>query len=76
MVDRQKRYVGSYVDEEEAAKKYDIAAIQNHRERAKTNFFYEENELNCIKSQEPILGLSKDSSIGKKCTCYKSGDSM
>lgn len=70
MVDRQKRYVGSYADEEEAARKYDVAAIQNHGEKAKTNFFYSESEIQRIKSLNQILpSLEKKSHLRKRCSC-------
>lgn len=60
MVCKKKRYVGSYSNEEEAARAYDKAALQNHGARAKTNFDYVEEELRDILSQPPILKLGYD----------------
>lgn len=54
MVKKRKRYVGSYSNEIEAAKNYDKVAIQHHGNKAKTNYFYTEEEIQRIKA-EPFL---------------------
>lgn len=58
MVAKKKRYVGSYSNEEEAARAYDKAALQNHGTKAKTNFDYVDEELNMIINEPPILKLN------------------
>ena len=55
MVNKKKRYVGSYSNEEEAARAYDKVALQNHGTKAKTNFDYLEEELNKIMAEPPLL---------------------
>jgi hypothetical protein len=55
MVNKKKRYVGSYSFEEEAAKHYDIVALQHHGTRAKTNFFYSQEKIKEILIQDPLL---------------------
>jgi hypothetical protein len=57
MVSKKKRYVGSYSNEEEAARAYDKAALQNHGAKAKTNFDYKEEELNKIIAEPAILKI-------------------
>lgn len=59
MVNKKKRYVGSYSMEEEAAKAYDKAALQNHGPKAKTNYDYTDEELKEILAQPPILRLDR-----------------
>lgn len=58
MVNKKKRYVGSYSNEEEAARAYDKAALQNHGGKAKTNFDYVDDELKKIIAEPPILKIS------------------
>jgi len=58
MVSKKKRYVGSYSNEEEAARAYDKAALQNHGTKAKTNFDYTEEDLKKIVAEPPILKIS------------------
>jgi hypothetical protein len=55
MVSKKKRYVGSYSNEIDAAKAYDRAALQNHGDKAKTNFDYTETELHRIMQEPKIL---------------------
>lgn len=54
MVKKRKRYVGSYSNEIEAARNYDKVAIQHHTYKAKTNYFYTDEEIERIRS-EPLL---------------------
>ena len=49
MINKKKRYIGNYRNEEEAASSYDIVAIQNHGNKAKTNFYYTPEEIQRIK---------------------------
>lgn len=58
MVNKKKRYVGSYSNEEEAARAYDKVALQNHGAKAKTNFDYLEEEVQKILADPPLLKLS------------------
>lgn len=55
MINKKKRYIGSYSNELEAAKAYDIVALQHHKKKAKTNFYYSEDERKKIISNF-ILG--------------------
>ena len=48
MVKKKKRYVGSFSNEEEAARAYDKVALQHHGIKAKTNFDYSKEELEQI----------------------------
>ena len=58
MVNKKKRYVGSYSNEEEAARAYDKVALQNHGNKAKTNFDYNEEEVKKILMEPPLLKLN------------------
>ena len=46
MINKKKRYIG------EAASSYDIVAIQNHGNKAKTNFYYTPEEIEKIKKMK------------------------
>ncbi len=59
MVSKKKRYVGSYSNEEEAARAYDKVALQNHGTKAKTNFDYKNEEVKWILNEPPLLKLNK-----------------
>jgi len=59
MVNKKKRYVGSFSEEEEAARYYDRAAIQNHGNKAKTNFFYSEKQIKKILAFRSILNMDE-----------------
>ena len=50
MINKKKRYIGNYKSEKDAARAYDIVAIQNHGKKAKTNFFYTSFEIEKIKN--------------------------
>ena len=54
MINKKKRYIGNYKTEEEAASSYDIVAIQNHGNKAKTNFYYSPNEILKIKKMKKM----------------------
>jgi len=57
MVNRKKRYVGSFATEEEAARAYDKVCIQYHGPRAKTNYFYKDEEVHEISKCPRLLKL-------------------
>jgi len=57
MVNKKKRYVGSYSNEEEAARAYDKVALQNHGTKAKTNFDYLDEEVKRILAKPPLLKI-------------------
>ena len=58
MIKQKKRYIGNFIDEEEAAREYDKIAIQFHGPKAKTNFQYNEEEINSILSAPKLEKLS------------------
>jgi hypothetical protein len=58
MVNKKKRYVGSYSNEEEAARAYDKVALQNHGTKAKTNFDYVDEEVKKILQEPPLLKIN------------------
>ncbi len=45
MINKKKMYIGSFTSEEEAARNYDYVALKNHSSKAKTNFFYSEDDI-------------------------------
>ena len=55
MVNKRKRYVGSFSSEEEAARIYDRVSLQNHGSKAKTNYFYSEDEIKTIINSPNVL---------------------
>jgi len=57
MVNKKKRYVGSYDTEEQASRTYDKVCIQNHGIKAKTNHFYTEEEIKQILESPKILRI-------------------
>ena len=56
MINKKKCYIGNYKTESEAASVYDVAAIQYHGNKAKTNYSYTYDE---------IIKIQKD-----KSDCY------
>jgi hypothetical protein len=58
MVNKKKRYVGSYSKEEDAARAYDKVALQNHGSKAKTNFDYTKKEVEEILSSPQLLKIN------------------
>ena len=48
MVNNSKSYVGTYTTEDLAARVYDIMAIKNRGNKAKTNFIYSETQIRKI----------------------------
>lgn len=50
MINKKKKYIGVYPTEEKAGRAYDIFAIKNHGEKAKTNFIYSMKDIDDIKS--------------------------
>ena len=57
MVKKKKRYLGSFSNEEEAAKAYDRVALQHHGIKAKTNYDYTKEEVEQIMSEPKLLKL-------------------
>ena len=58
MVNKKKRYVGSYSKEEDAARAYDKVALQNHGSKAKNNFDYTKKEVEEILASPQLLKLN------------------
>jgi hypothetical protein len=54
MVNRKKKYAGTFKSEEEAARRYDKVALQYHGTKAKTNFQYSQDEVEEI-LKDPII---------------------
>jgi hypothetical protein len=52
MVNKNKSYVGSYTNEDLAARVYDIMVIKNRGNKAKTNFLYNETQIRKIFNTE------------------------
>ena len=57
MVRKKKRYLGSFSSEEEAARAYDKVALQNHGNKAKTNYDYTKEEIEKILQGPKLLKL-------------------
>jgi hypothetical protein len=55
MVNKKKRYIGTFTNEEEAARSYDKIAIQFHKNKIKTNFYYAQEEIEKIKNETNIF---------------------
>ena len=48
MINKKKNYLGNYLDEDLAARVYDIQAIKNWEIKARTNFVYNKNQIKNI----------------------------
>ena len=48
MINKQKNYLGNYLDEDLAARIYDIQEIKTWGIKAKTNFVYNKNQIKNI----------------------------
>ena len=57
MVNKKKRYLGSFSSEEEAARAYDKVALQHHGIKAKTNYEYTKEEIKKIMNEPKLLNL-------------------
>ena len=57
MVKKKKRYLGSFSNEEEAARAYDKVALQHHGIKAKTNYDYTKEEVAEIMAAPKLLKL-------------------
>ena len=57
MVNKKKRYVASFSNETSAAKAYDKVALQHHGLKAKTNFFYSEDQIKQIMAEPYLLNI-------------------
>ena len=57
MVKKKKRYLGSFSNEEEAARAYDRVALQHHGIKAKTNYDYTKEEVKEIMEGPKLLNI-------------------
>ena len=57
MVEKKKRYLGSFSNEEEAARAYDKVALQHHGIKAKTNYDYTKEQVEKIMAGPKLLKL-------------------
>ena len=57
MVKKKKRYLGSFSNEEKAARAYDKVALQHHGIKAKTNYDYTKEEIKKIMNGPKLLKL-------------------
>ena len=60
MVHNKKRYIGSFPNEIQAARAYDMATLVNHTRRVTTNFKYTEAEKEAIRSRKKYLFTDKN----------------
>ena len=60
MVKKKKRYLGSFSNEEEAARAYDKVALQHHGIKAKTNYDYTKEEIEKIMKGPKLLKIEKE----------------
>ena len=57
MVKKKKQYLGSYSNEEEAARAYDKIALQNLGFNAITNYDYTKEEIDEILAEKKLLNF-------------------
>jgi len=60
MVNKKKRYIGSFSSEEEASRAYDKVSLQYHGSKAKTNHPYAEEEMQMIVNGPKFLFKERD----------------
>ena len=57
MIKKKKRYLGTFSNEEEAARAYDKVALQFHGNKAKTNYDYTQEEMDKIMKEPKLLEI-------------------
>jgi len=60
MVNKKKRYIGSFSSEEEASRAYDKVSLQYHGSKAKTNHPYTEEDMQMIVNGPKFLFKERD----------------